>query len=321
MLISVIVPVYNVEKYIEKCIQSLLDQTYKNFEAIIVDDGSPDNSIQIAKELVNGDSRFIFLEKENGGQGSARNMGLDHTGGDYVAFLDSDDYLSIDTFQLCVDIIRSNVDVDIVLFGISFIDENNRLLEYFIPNTKAYYTEEDILLSNNTINYSVCNKMFHRNCFLNIRFIENITHEDKEILPRILYSKNLFNIQKKLYFYIQSSNSTMRSYNIKSAMSYTYIYSQYKEFLIKENIYEQFRDYYEKSYIKFCYFVELTHIIKYSPDYISDYKHLIKILDPQILSLKNIKKHFSITSKFYWFAILLKLSPNLAKNIYKCVFR
>ena len=85
-LVSIIIPVYKVEKYIEKCMQSLLDQTYDNFEALVVDDGSPDSSITLAKELVGNDSRFIFFEKENGGQGSARNLGLDHAKGEYIAF-------------------------------------------------------------------------------------------------------------------------------------------------------------------------------------------------------------------------------------------
>lgn len=320
-LISIIIPVYNVEKYITKCIQSLLDQTYKNFEAIIVDDGSPDNSIQIAKSLVGDDSRFIFLEKENGGQASARNMGLDYAIGEYIVFLDSDDYLSPDTFQLCINAVKCDSTLEVVLFGISFIDQKGKLLESFIPDINKYYIENDILLSNSTINYSVCNKLFKRDCFVNTRFFENITHEDKEILPKILYGKHLLGIPKNLYFYVQSDGSTMRSYNAKSAISYLYIYNKYKDFLVDENIYEKFRDYYERSYIKFCYFVELTHIIKYSPDYISDYKYLISILDPKILSLKNIRKYFSVTSKFYWFAILLKLSPNLAKRIYKCMFR
>ena len=93
---SVIVPVYNVEKYIEKCIQSLLDQTYHKFEALIIDDGSVDRSIEIAKQLVKDDPRFLFFKKENGGLSSARNCGLDHATGDYIALLDSDHYCAND---------------------------------------------------------------------------------------------------------------------------------------------------------------------------------------------------------------------------------
>ena len=92
-LISVIIPVYNVEEYIEHCIKNILLQTYTNIEVIIVNDGSLDNSITIAKKLTEDDSRFIFLDKENGGQSDARNAGLDIATGDYIFFCDPTDTL------------------------------------------------------------------------------------------------------------------------------------------------------------------------------------------------------------------------------------
>src|SRR5690554_6473129 len=95
-LISVVVPVYKVEDHIEKCIRSLLSQTYTNFEALIVDDGSPDRSIEIAKRIVADDPRFVFFTQENKGLGPARNTALDNAKGAYIAFLDSDDYYEDD---------------------------------------------------------------------------------------------------------------------------------------------------------------------------------------------------------------------------------
>lgn len=320
-LVTVIIPVYKVEKYIAKCIQSLLNQTYKNFEAIIVDDGSPDNSIQIVKALVKDDSRFIFLEKENGGLSSARNFGLDHVNGDYIIFLDSDDFWDADCLQKCMSVFYKNSAIEIVLFGAKYVSESDSLIKESLPNLQQYNDEQDFLLTNNSFNYSVCLRIYRSYIFKEIRFIEGILYEDKAISFQLLYGKKLYTIDESLYCYVQREGSIMHSYSRKSIMSYLQIYDVYKEFIIKENIYEQFRDYYERSYIKFCYFVELTHIIKYSPDYISDYKYLVSVLDSRILSLKNIRKHFSVVSKFYWFAIILKLSPNLAKRIYKCVFR
>ena len=92
-LISIIVPVYNVEEYIEHCINNILKQTYTNIEVIIVNDGSLDDSITIAKGLTKDDSRFIYLDKENGGQSDARNAGLDIATGDYIFFCDPDDFM------------------------------------------------------------------------------------------------------------------------------------------------------------------------------------------------------------------------------------
>ena len=98
-LISIIIPVYNVEKYIEKCIQSVLQQTYENLEIIIVDDGSPDSSPEICKKYVQKDSRIKLFHKQNGGLSDARNYGLEHAHGRYVYFLDSDDYIIKDAIE------------------------------------------------------------------------------------------------------------------------------------------------------------------------------------------------------------------------------
>ena len=92
--VSIIIPVYAVENFIEKCLLSILKQTYKNFQCIVVDDGSPDNSITIGKKVVSDDERFEFLSKNNGGLSDARNFGLKYVKGDYICFLDSDDYYS-----------------------------------------------------------------------------------------------------------------------------------------------------------------------------------------------------------------------------------
>lgn len=321
LLVSIIVPVYKVEKYIAKCIQSLLDQTYKNFEAIIVDDGSPDNSIQIAKSLVGEDSRFVFLEKENGGLSSARNFGLDYVRGDYIAFLDSDDYWDVSCLQKCMAVFSENLGIEVVLFGAKYVSENGNLIKESLPNLQRYNDEKDLLLTNNSFNYSVCLRIYKSYIFQENRFIEGILYEDKAISFQLLYDRELYALDESMYCYVQRDGSIMHSYSRKSIMSYLYIYSEYKKFLIKEKLYDEFVNYYERSYIKFCYFVEVTHIIKYSPNYMADYKYLMSVLDPQILFLKSIKKHFSIMSKFYWFAILLKLSPNLAKKIYKCIFK
>lgn len=104
--VSIIVPIYKVEIYIRKCLQSLRDQSYRNLEVLMVDDGSPDNSADICREFQEQDSRFVLLRKENGGLSSARNMGLDHATGDYVCFVDSDDWVQehyVSELMACVD--------------------------------------------------------------------------------------------------------------------------------------------------------------------------------------------------------------------------
>ena len=96
MKISIIVPIYNVEKYLERCINSLINQTYKNIEIILVNDGSTDNSLIICEKYKNIDSRIILVNKENGGLSDARNVGIDNSSGNYITFIDSDDYIDDD---------------------------------------------------------------------------------------------------------------------------------------------------------------------------------------------------------------------------------
>ena len=148
ILVSVIIPVYKVEKYIERCMQSLLDQTYKSFEALIVDDGSPDISIELAKSIVGNDPRFIFLEKENGGQGTARNLGLDHAKGDYIAFLDSDDSYTPDMLEVVISELRKDSSIDILSFGTNRVDEQGLFLSKAAGNNSIVSTDDDVLLMN-----------------------------------------------------------------------------------------------------------------------------------------------------------------------------
>ena len=95
-LISIIVPIYNVEKYLRQCLESISEQTYKNFECLLINDGSPDNSAEICREYVEKDARFRYFEKENGGLASARNLGIKYSKGKYISFIDSDDWVEPD---------------------------------------------------------------------------------------------------------------------------------------------------------------------------------------------------------------------------------
>ena len=131
-LISIIVPIYNVEKYLSKCIDSIINQTLENIEIILVNDGSTDSCAEIIESYANKDNRIKVIHKKNGGQSSARNMGLDIAKGEYIGFVDSDDYVSLDLYK---DVIESfNSDIDFVSWGISSdeeelkIENNNKTL-------------------------------------------------------------------------------------------------------------------------------------------------------------------------------------------------
>lgn len=99
-LISIIVPIYNVENYLRQCLDSIIAQTYQNFECLLINDGSPDNSAEICREFVDKDARFRYFEKENGGLSSARNLGIEKSRGAYITFVDSDDWLDSDYLEV-----------------------------------------------------------------------------------------------------------------------------------------------------------------------------------------------------------------------------
>lgn len=315
-LISIIVPIYNVEKYITKCIQSLLDQTYKNFEAIIVDDGSPDDSIQIAKALVGYDHRFIFLEKENGGLSSARNFGLDHVIGDYIAFLDSDDYLAADCFEQNISLFRENPAIEISVFGLYHVDENGVILAEHISNVERYYQTQDYLLENKTIDVIVCNKIYKKDIWNELRFTENIIYEDKEVMLKAIYNRNIALLRSHLYFYTQREGSIIHAYNKNALSSILYIGKSHEAFLHNKGLYISNKEKYRNFYIRFCLFQPSMYLANYSPNYIEDSEWLLKNLDHNIISIKNIMQYASITSLRFWMIFTYKISPKLFKLIF-----
>ena len=122
--VSVIVPVYNVEKYIARCIRSIKKQTFKDFEVLIIDDGSPDKSIDIAVKVIDGDERFTVYHKENGGLSDARNYGIERAKGEYIVLIDSDDYIDSDYIRLLYnECILSGADMSMCRYKMHFTDD------------------------------------------------------------------------------------------------------------------------------------------------------------------------------------------------------
>lgn len=140
--VSVIIPVYNVENYIEECLNSVINQTYKNLEIILVDDGSPDGSGKICDEYAIKDERIKVIHKENGGLSSARNVALDIATGDYVAFVDSDDYVDENTFSQAVESLEQT-EADVCMFSHRAVTENGEV-DYKLPLDKSVYEKEEI---------------------------------------------------------------------------------------------------------------------------------------------------------------------------------
>lgn len=221
-LISIVIPVYNVEEYIEHCIHNILSQTYRNLEVIIVNDGSPDDSIKIAKELTKDDPRFIYIDKENGGQSDARNAGLDIATGDYIFFCDPDDFMFEKSIEnLYYASVLTNA--DIVVGSFCRFDEGTF---YFYPVQKEELLhpvsskeaimgmddEEDYTL----LRYSaVWGKLFKKNLFETIRFPRGKYAEDQFIMWRLyLASKVIVRYQSDVYAYRVNYKGLTQNYSL-----------------------------------------------------------------------------------------------------------
>lgn len=143
-LVSVVLPIYNVEKYLERCILSVVNQTYRNLEIILVDDGSPDGCPEICDAWARKDSRIKVVHKKNAGLGYARNTGIEHATGEYICFFDSDDYVELNTVELCVDAAVSQ-NADIVCFGNDVRLQTGELLYTRIPTPpKSVYADQEV---------------------------------------------------------------------------------------------------------------------------------------------------------------------------------
>lgn len=142
-MVSVVVPIYNVEKILDKCIESIVNQTYKNLEIILVDDSSPDNCPQMCDIWAEKDSRIKVIHKNNQGLGLARNTGIENATGDYICFFDSDDYVSLDIIEKCVNVVNET-SADAVLFGLVDVNENGEVLNSTNLNISGIYKDNKV---------------------------------------------------------------------------------------------------------------------------------------------------------------------------------
>jgi len=177
-LISIIVPVYNVKEYLKRCVESLINQTYRNIEIIIVDDGSTDGSELLCDNFKNTDKRIKVFHKKNGGLSDARNFGISHSTGQYIGFVDSDDFIDKNMYEILMkNIIKNDADISICKFTIT--NKNSFKIK---PETdiKVFSKEEAMkeVMLGNYFQSHVCNKLFKRKLFSNLKFPEKKWYED-----------------------------------------------------------------------------------------------------------------------------------------------
>ena len=229
-MISVVVPVYNVEKYIVKCLESIVNQTYKDYELIIVDDGSTDNTVNVIRNYLESINFHYYLYlKENGGQSSSRNFGLKKSTGDYIVFIDSDDIISDDFLsELYISIIKNNADFSFCNY--EFVSQQSPPID---NNNKHILLNKENLLKlflKRTIDFVVPSMLFKKNFLIdnNIWFDERISFsEDQLFIWNVLFKiKKAVYLNKKMYGYFVREKSIMTGSPYKRILNGFDIYKE-----------------------------------------------------------------------------------------------
>mgnify|MGYP004474824189 CR=1 FL=1 len=218
-LISVIVPVYKVEQYLDRCINSLVNQSYSHIEIILVDDGSPDRCYQICEDWAQRDLRIKVVHKTNGGLSDARNMGLEIAGGSYICFVDSDDYVAKRYIEVLYNLISNNhTEMSAVsykeVFSVKQEKDDNIIKEELIT---VFDGNDAIrqLFSNNTFSNYAWNKMYKRELFENVRFPVGRKMEDLGTTYKLLLNaKRIAYSTEVLYYYYQREDSILHKVNL-----------------------------------------------------------------------------------------------------------
>lgn len=210
-LISVIVPIYNVEKYLKKCIDSILAQTYKNYELILVDDGSPDNCGRISDEYAKKDIRVSVIHKQNGGLSSARNAGLEISKGEYIVFIDSDDWIDNNYLEcLYKDLKNNDADISVPAFCLSY--ENGRHhIDSRIQGKKVFSTEQSLecFLFNGYLTPCVASKMWKKNLWKDIKCPEGKLFEDQYTTYKLIMNANRVVYDRSIYYHYFKRNGSI----------------------------------------------------------------------------------------------------------------
>lgn len=310
--ISIIVPVYNVEKYLNKCVDSILNQTFKEFELILVDDGSPDNSGAICDQYAEKDSRVTVIHKENGGLSDARNAGIEVAQGKYLGFIDSDDYIAEDMYDILYQNIKKyNADISSVEL-ISVYNDHFKLKDYS-PEIKVLNQEQamQVVLEGTEFYAYAWNKLYNRNLFSEIRFPKGKTFEDAFIIMKILKRANkvvVSNLEK--YFYVKRQNSIMSSTFSKKTFDVIEAWEEDKNNIIK--LYPDLSDAYRKRICWAHFFVLDKALLSNSKETIT----VITELKEKLLSEKSfILKYPGFTLNRKIAILMLSINVNLYRYL------
>ena len=311
-MVSVIIPVYNVEKYLCECIESVINQTYKELEIILVDDGSTDDSGRICDKYKQLDTRIKVIHKKNGGLSSARNAGIEIATGSLYTFIDSDDFIALNMIEsLLYALNKTNADISVC----SMTSVENLINNSFSTKVNLYTKEETLkfILSETRIPTSACGKLYKKELFKTIRFPDGKIYEDLGTTYRVVdlvYRIALIDTPK--YYYRRTNPQSITQTTFSNKQLDYYVISTELENFIKEK-YPQFLNMVVNHSVR----VSIAFMRKISICGFDD-KNTINFLITHIKAsiLKYLFSGYSLCSKLY--GLLICISPNTALSLFKC---
>lgn len=312
-LISIIVPVYNTEKYLNKCIGSLINQTYENIEILLINDGSTDNSKQICEEYAKNKSNVYLYTKQNGGLSDARNFGIKKANGSYIMFIDSDDFIAENMVQALYNDLKYN-NADISSVGMFKFYDNDKVFpsEYNASDTITLDREKAIIsiLDNTIIHNYACNKLYDIKLFENIKFPTGYAMEDLGTAYLLIEAANKVTYNPaQLYYYYQRTDSILHTPNPKFYKDKYYLAK--KRFLYIKDKYPNCieNDRYMLSVLIECFPYVSSH------EDIKVFQKLIELINRKCL--KTVRRNFKIKYIIFWIKYLKYKIFERIKNVGK----
>lgn len=286
--VSVIIPIYNVEKYIKKCLDSLINQSLKEVEFICIDDGSTDNSIKYLNEYIKNDGRFIVITQKNQGQGVARNNGIKRAKGEYIAFVDPDDWVDKNLLEYSYNFAKKN-DAQVVQFNYKKFNNSSKKRYKTYNFAKKLKKEQNLDISKtkkynkndikNGIFYDldlhVWNRLYKTNLIKsnNISFAPTKNGEDHLFVNgALIFADNIYYLDKNLYFYRVRKESIVNTLTYMNGIYAFEDINYFKKFLEKKNLYKKF----ELEFRKYCLKILIWHYFQLPQENIAEYEKWCK---------------------------------------------
>ncbi len=306
--ISVVIPAYNAERTIERCISSIKNQTYNNLEIIVVNDGSTDSTEDVVKNLQLYDERIRLISVQNGGVSHARNVGIDNATGDYITFVDSDDYIDSDMYE-CLIGIAKKYNVKISHCSYKNIDEKNNILS-IVGNTgniieQTHDESMSCILSGNIFAGGLCNKLYASELFIDVRLDKKIKYNEDVLANFYLFDKvekSIF-IDKAFYNYVACESSSTHSANALLSSKQSLFVSKEMQQLSKGKTYEH----YSKNRVaKSLLNLYRSYIFSGQVNKIEKKKVMLEILEYKSLGFYRSNREKMLLILYRYFPIVFK---------------